>query len=824
MEYYVTQPKDYWIASTAVNISLNALNEKNRIQGSVASGAVIMCFVEDIKAESEGGEPGNGDGLWYGANHEPKRWQLSLSPTYFNSDDRKFVYAAIPRSTSVGSQAVIVFPSEELDIYGRAIRLQGSEESYEQIGSTDYFYVYLHGIISAPQLNPSTNREERSWELAISDWGKLETAQGRDEKLNTTEWYSYSQVNQVVTFLKEIVMRDGSSFRNLILNSKNLTDVATSAAALPIDSDVMVSTPNYIEKFYLSKVHDDIAAGRITFNRGLEFLSTLLSIDSDGNKATKDFLNGRGIYMDADGGTIHADGGEFRGFLKIMELIINRLHLMESDYSFTEGDTTERVDWASGGQRMVLTMHKEHDNDHTPFYPGDILYAKINDLEDHGTYYTCWVQTVSVDLANNTITVKPYNGVKPNAAPMVLGGKNFTFVGTEITTDFTSALAADYTTYPDGYEKIINLTRHGNVADGLENGDDPTSYSASVLQSQQARQQAWVLSTSDKRLSFFWNVDEPIVRDENYAVCLGILPDLPNLPITRNPDMPSLYVNTLFADNIEQANYPARVVKTDRGQWVSNPTVIYDGDASGTWTPDGSTIIDGPKTYGLYVQTLGEVGVPQAVAIGDIIDEPYHYRTFTKDDWLAKRLSASWRNKSDAELERMMSVQSPKADLEASRVWNNGIIWECLVGGTSQEPIWDCTDWQAIGGDTVFYCEIESSAGTTFRNGNVDTVLTMSVQYGQEEITSRILQKPGATVQWLRKTGWDAVNRCFVQTAEDREWQATAGTAAGSIILERSDMGSGWMVDYRQAMFCCTIYAPEGRGTSAYTANFIQKA
>ena len=874
MEYYVTQSKDYWIAPTAVNITLNALSEKNRIQGSVASGAVIMCFIEDIKAESAGGEPGNGDGLWYGTNHEPKRWPLSLSPTFFNSDTHKYVYAAIPRSTSVGSQAVIVFPSEELDIYGRARRLQGEAESYEQIGSTDYFYVFLQGIIGAPQLNPDTNRVERSWEVPITDWGKLTTAQGLDEKLNASEWYSYSQVTQVVTFLKEIIMREGSSFRNLILNNKNLTDVVTSIAAAPIDSDTMVATPNYIAKFYLSKVANDVAAGHITFQQGLQSVlaatfgiynrdegttATGAAILPDGtgdfinlivkgmvrgnltvedlltakdivfnrilksNGAREGFMDGIGIIMKASDGTIQADGGEFRGFLKVMELIINRLQLMEADYSFTEGDTTERVDWASNGQRMVLTMHKEHDNDHTPFYPGDILYAKINDLQDHGTYYTCWVQVISVDLTNNTITVKPYNGVKPDASAKVPGGKNFTFLGTEITTDFTVALATDYAANPDGYDKIINLTRHGNVADGLSNGDDPSTYDVHVLESQKARQQAWVLSTSDKRLSFFWNVDEPIVKDENYAVCLGILPDLANLPVTRNPNMPSLYINTLFADNIEQANYPARVVKTDRGPWVANPTTIYDGDEGGTWTPDGTTITEGSKTYGLYVQTLGEVGVPQVVAVGSTIDEPYHFRTFTKNDWLAKRLSASWRSKSDAELERMMSVNAPKADLEVSRTWNNGIVWECLVGGTSQEPTWGCTDWQSIGGDTIYYCEVEPSAGTTFRNGNVDTILTMAVRYGQEEITSRLFQKPGTTVQWIRKTGWDTVNHCFIQTAEDREWQATAGTAAGSIVLGRSDMGSGWMIDYRQAMFCCTIYYPEGNNVTAFTANFIQK-
>lgn len=270
MEYYITQPKDYWIASTAVNISLNALGEKNRIQGSVASGAVIMCFVEGIKAESEGGEPGNGDGLWYGANHEPKRWPLSVSPTYFNSDDRKYVYAAIPRSASVGSQAVIVFPSEQLDIYGRAKRIQDETETYVQVGSEDYFYVYLQGIISAPYVNPHTYKEERTWEQEITDWGKLDTAQGLDEKLNNSDWFSYSQLTGVVTFLKEIVMREGSSFRNLILRNKALNGVATSATPEEfVDSEELVATPSYIQANYLRRNAEDTAQEQIGFLKGL---------------------------------------------------------------------------------------------------------------------------------------------------------------------------------------------------------------------------------------------------------------------------------------------------------------------------------------------------------------------------------------------------------------------------------------------------------------------------------------------------------------------------------------------------------------------------
>ena len=813
MEYYVAKTADYWIAPTAVTITLNALSEKNRIQGSVASGAVIMCFIEDIKAESAGGEPGNGDGLWYGSNHEPKRWPLSISPTFFNSDTRKYVYAAIPRSTSVGSQAVIVFPSEELDIYGRARRLVGGEESYVQIGSEDYFYVYLQGIIGVPSGSP----ERRSWEVAITDWGKLSTAQGIDEKLNQSEWYSYSQVTQVVTFLKEIIMREGSNFRNLILNDNNLTDVATSILNAPIDSDQAVATPNYIEKFYLSKVHDDIANGRITFEKGLEFVTTLLGIDNNGNKAREGFLDGMGIFMDANRGLIEADGMNIRGFMKVMELIINRLHLMESDYSFTEGDTTERVDFSANGQRMILTMHKEHDNDHTPFYPGDILYAKVNDLLDHGTYYTCWVKVVSVDLTENAIKVVPYNGVKPNSDPMVAGGTNFTFLGTEITTDYTDALAADYAAYPDGYEKILNLTRHGNVADGLENGDDPSSYSESVRQSQLARQQAWVLSTSDKRLSFFWNVDEPIVKDDNYALCLGILPNLANLPSTRNPNMPSLYINTLFADNIEQANYPARIVKTDRGQWQANPTVRYDGEDSGTWTPDGTTITEGSKTYGLYVQTLGEAGVPQVVAVGDVISEPYHFRTFTKDDWLAKRLSTAWRSKNDAELERMMSVNAPKADLEVSRVWNKGALWECLVDGTVQEPWFGCTDWQLVSGGTYslpFYSDEANPVpiiGLSVRPGYIDETVVPYLLFGQEDISSFV-----TSWRWERESNKPAMDEAWNNSArvDPDDPASPKKSETRTLHITDADLPDDWNIGAGRVGFkCYAVFQTDGEET-----------
>ena len=246
MPQYVTTSADYWIASTAITITLNALGEPNRTQGSVVSGAVIMLLREDITA---GGD--NGDGLGYGANHEPKRWPLSLSPTYFNSDTAKYVYVAVPRSSTVGTQAVVVFPSEQLDIYGRSMTTPADSQSMakpgdddfvgRQVGSTDYFYVWLQAIISEVKALDSGQRG-REWVGGKKpESGKLSTSQGMKDKMNEGEWYSWSSVTQVVTFLKEIVMDAGSKFRNLKAVVATIEQELVSKGKALFEGDVVVN-------------------------------------------------------------------------------------------------------------------------------------------------------------------------------------------------------------------------------------------------------------------------------------------------------------------------------------------------------------------------------------------------------------------------------------------------------------------------------------------------------------------------------------------------------------------------------------------------------
>lgn len=253
----IAEPRDYWIAPNAIYITRNALGDSDRIQGNVAAGAAILCYMKGV------------EGLEYDNGHNYKSWPLSLSPTYFNTTTPKYIYAAIPKTAQVGTQAIIVFPSQKLDVYGMAEPTVGPETEEEtpgeQIGSTDYYYIWLQGILSA-SVDELGATQEREWLQEIQT-GLLSS----DEALAAldTDWYSYSQVTQKVTFLKRIVMGLQSAFESLRIGDAELTGVAKSGVTdLGSESDIV--TPAYVEDNYLSKKHNDTAEGNITFRKGFQ--------------------------------------------------------------------------------------------------------------------------------------------------------------------------------------------------------------------------------------------------------------------------------------------------------------------------------------------------------------------------------------------------------------------------------------------------------------------------------------------------------------------------------------------------------------------------
>lgn len=276
---------NYWISNSALYIQLNATGEPNRIQASVVSGASILCYMQGI------------DGLGYDAGHNYQRWTLAAYPSEFPSDEKRYVYVAIPRKrTSDNDIATIVFPSQKIDIYGKAIILKIDEDGKQeevvgdQIGSEDYYYIYLQGIISEVYLNEANDRIRR-WVQDV-DFGSLST----DEALasgGVAQWWKYNSVSDTITFLKTIL---SATFESLVAKTisvttlffgkeKKITGIASDESKE--DSEEVIVTPKYGNRNYLSKIKDDTAEGLITFAKGL-ITDAIKSLDYD-NAAEQGF-------------------------------------------------------------------------------------------------------------------------------------------------------------------------------------------------------------------------------------------------------------------------------------------------------------------------------------------------------------------------------------------------------------------------------------------------------------------------------------------------------------------------------------------------------
>lgn len=273
--------KDYWISSTALHIELNALGYPDYVQASCVSGAQILVYVKDI--------------IGYDAGHNYRRWPLQASPTVFNSHTEKYVYAAIPRSLSSAASAWIVFPSEQIDIYGK-------NANAEQIGDEKYYYIFLQGKITSSGDNGTIARD---WDTRCF-WGYLSSDEAISAIGTESEWYHYSQTDSIVTFLKKLTMKPGTWFRELF--AKAVTIVAGGSIAFegkagaisgisntktPLDSETDIVTPKYFDDNALSSVHDDEAKGVISFLSGIKFISNnkIHKITSDGIATLKEVVS-----------------------------------------------------------------------------------------------------------------------------------------------------------------------------------------------------------------------------------------------------------------------------------------------------------------------------------------------------------------------------------------------------------------------------------------------------------------------------------------------------------------------------------------------------
>lgn len=271
----VATTRDYWISPNALHIERNAMSNPDYIQASCVSGAQILVYIKDV--------------ISYDAGHNYRRWSLQASPTVFNTHTEKYVYVAVPRD-SVTSTAMVVFPSELLDIYGK-------NEKQEQVGSENYYYIFLQGILSSSGDNGTVPRD---WLLGHTiHTGYLSSDEAINARPNESEWYQYNSADNIVTFLKDLTVKAGQKFRELFAKAVTIVSggyitfegqtgslKGIANTDTPVVSEEAIVTPKYMDEKALSSVHNDSAEGVIDFLAGLAIKGNAVeSLTKDGGYA-----------------------------------------------------------------------------------------------------------------------------------------------------------------------------------------------------------------------------------------------------------------------------------------------------------------------------------------------------------------------------------------------------------------------------------------------------------------------------------------------------------------------------------------------------------
>lgn len=496
----------------------------------------------------------------------------------------------------------------------------------------------------------------------------------------------------------------------------------------------------------LSKVVDDVCQGRITFQQGLDALGRVIFHDKIQSPQFEEGLyTGRGWRID-NLGNAEFESARVRSFLEIVELIVNRLQAQEGDTLFTDNDQIEKVDVIEDETdhsiSYILTLKEKYQGYVTGQMYGNVVKGIINTLaakqagvsdyestsvevDGANKYYTSWMRVIGTHNTNINLGV--------NQIQVVLYGDNFVPAGR----NFAPC-------------ELMTIARWGCVDYSDPEDPDYESIKASIIR----RQRMFMISTTDGRVVKYTGVDSPILKNGNYGVTIGELPEfVKNYPDVRAIlDQVGEHTDWLYAQGIVVGNY----IKVDR-EGLPVPVTVFCGE----WV-DGSQVANPSPGQGIYF-----------------------YNEYNEDT----------------------------QQYEIHEVRHNGGRWQCLQhqpvvsGGvaTYYEPKWNSPYWRLVDGNDNLTIEFVSSKGYSFRRGNVDTVVTPHLFYGNVDITNEV-----AAEYW----NWTRESESG-KTVADESWDAQhTGLVTGikTLHLTNNDMPQTWS-SANKAIFTCTVSVNDGKTT-----------
>ena len=263
---------------------------------------------------------------------------------------------------------------------------------------------------------------------------------------------------------------------------------------------------------YLSREHDDAAAGVITFLKGLVSESMAkMQAGAQFGSFSSGIQDGKGAQIDASGNA-EVESITVRSYMKVMELIVNRLSALDGEQLFTENDTIESVT-DLGNNCYGLQLRSKYKGYFTSQHVNNVIKGIVNNIagaavsDKSSLYYTSWMRVNSVNTVTNYIEVSLYPDDE------VPAGKNFPPC------------------------ELMNIARWGNQTD-------------------ESLQQCFYLSSSEGRIVKLTGVTKPILENYNYGMVFGDMPAFlkeMNLPLMKGRDY--LYAAGIITQDIVQGGH-----------------------------------------------------------------------------------------------------------------------------------------------------------------------------------------------------------------------------------------------------------------------------
>lgn len=324
---------------------------------------------------------------------------------------------------------------------------------------------------------------------------------------------------EYITHYVERVNEETGEPEMVLVTEKVKAGYADKAAHADTAHDLTEDSP--LRKQFLSRVADDVAAGRITFEQGLIALGlAVFKTGAHFGEFVASLHGGTGGAVD-ERGNAEFESVRIRSYFEAMEFVVNRLSAIEGDQLLTEADTIERVDDLGGGL-YGLHLRSKWEGYYTGQAVGNVLKGVINDLSaGRGNYRTCWLRVNKVDTAANYIEAALYPDDQTPA------GKNYVPVD------------------------MMHVARWGNQTD-------------------ERRQSCLYLSSAEGRIVHLTGVTRPIIAKANYGASFGTLPDfLRAMQLPLVPGQDYVYVRGIIAQDVIRVDYQGQPLVTyvDRGDW-----------------------------------------------------------------------------------------------------------------------------------------------------------------------------------------------------------------------------------------------------------------